>query len=117
MIRRKYLLLFVVSFALLLVGCDNDLGHQSPNDEWIAETLVSEVDVEHSGVDAWFYSEAISDQIFSRMWLKSWKEDCPLNRSELRYLKVLHRNAFHCLNKQQKMSIALHKNFYETVSI
>ena len=93
MIRRKYLLLFVMSFTLLLVGCDNDLGHQSPNDEWIAETLVSEVDVEHSGVDAWFYSEAISDQIFSRMWLKSWKEDCPLNRSELRYLKVLHRNA------------------------
>ena len=27
------------------------------------------------------------------MWLKSWKEDCPLKRSELRYLKVLHRNA------------------------
>ena len=26
------------------------------------------------------------------MWLKSWKENCPLNRSELRYLKVLHRN-------------------------
>ena len=93
MIRRKYLLLFVVSFALLLVGCDNDLGYQSPDDEWTAETLVSEADVERSGVDAWFRSETISDQIFSRMWLKSWKEDCPLNRSELRYLKVLHRNA------------------------
>ncbi|MDV7045280.1 M15 family metallopeptidase [Bacteroides cellulosilyticus] len=93
MIRRKYLLLFVVSFALLLVGCDNDLGYQSPDDEWTAETLVSEADVERSGVDAWFRSETISDRIFNRMWLKSWKEDCPLNRSELRYLKVLHRNA------------------------
>ena len=93
MIRRKYLLLFVMSFTLLLVGCDNDLGHQNPDDEWTAETLVSEADVERSGVDAWFRSETISDQIFSRMWLKSWKEDCPLNRSELRYLKVLHRNA------------------------
>ena len=93
MIRRKYLLLFVVSFALLLVGCDNDLGYQSPDDEWTAETLVSEADVDSSGVDDWFRSETISDQIFSRMWLKSWKEDCPLNRSELRYLKVLHRNA------------------------
>ena len=29
MIRKKYLLLFVVSFTILLVGCDNDLGHQS----------------------------------------------------------------------------------------
>ena len=27
------------------------------------------------------------------MWLKSWKENCPLKRYELRYLKVLHRNA------------------------
>lgn len=53
MIRRKYLLLFVVSFTLLLVGCDNDLGYQSPDDEWTAETLVSEADVERSGVDAW----------------------------------------------------------------
>ena len=93
MIRKKYLLLFVVSFTILLVGCDNDLGHQSPDDEWTAETLVSQADVERSGVDAWFRSETISDQIFSRMWLKSWKEDCPLKRSELRYLKVLHRNA------------------------
>ena len=65
MIRRKYLLLFVVSFALLLVGCDNDLGYQSPDDEWTAETLVSEADVERSGVDAWFRSETISDFIFS----------------------------------------------------
>lgn len=93
MIRRKYLLLFVMSFALLLVGCDNDLGYQSPDDEWTAETLVSEADVERSGVDAWFRSETISDRIFNRMWLKSWKEDCPLKRSELRYLKMLHRNA------------------------
>lgn len=93
MIRRKYLLLFVVSFTLLLVGCDNDLGYQSPDDEWTAETLVSEADVERSGVDAWFRSETISDRIFNRMWLKSWKEDCPLKRSELRYLKMLHRNA------------------------
>lgn len=71
MTRRKYLLLFVVSFALLLVGCDNDLVYQSPDDEWTAETLVSEADVEQSGVDAWFRSETISDRIFSRMWLKS----------------------------------------------
>ena len=65
MIRKKYLLLFVVSFTILLVGCDNDLGHQSPDDEWTAETLVSQADVERSGVDAWFRSETISDQIMT----------------------------------------------------
>lgn len=93
MIRRKYLLLFVVSFTLHLGWCDNDLGYQVLMMIWTAETLVPEADVERSGVDAWFRSETISDRIFNRMWLKSWKENCPLNRSELRYLKVLHRNA------------------------
>lgn len=62
--------------------------------KWIAETVVDEAEIELSGgLDGWFKSEEISDEVFSRMWLKSWKEDCPLNRSDLRYLKVLHRNA------------------------
>ena len=59
MIRRKYLLLFVVSFTLLLVGCDNDLGYQSPDDEWTAETLVSEADVERSGVCLLYTSRCV----------------------------------------------------------
>ena len=62
--------------------------------EWIAGTVVDEAEIELSGgLNAWFNSEEISDEVFSRMWLKSWKENCPLERSELRYLKVLHRNA------------------------
>lgn len=64
------------------------------SDTWIAETVVTEAEIElNGGLDAWFKSEEISDGIFNRMWLKSWKENCPLDRSELRYLKVLHRNA------------------------
>lgn len=62
--------------------------------KWLAETIVDEAEIELSGgLDGWFKSEDISDEVFSRMWLKPWKEDCPLNRSNLRYLKMLHRNA------------------------
>ncbi len=64
------------------------------SDTWIAGTVVTEAEIElSSGPDAWFKVEEISDKVFSRMWLKSWKENCPLDRSELCYLKVLHRNA------------------------
>lgn len=64
------------------------------SDTWTAGTVLNEAEIELSGgLDALFRSEEINDNLFSRMWLKSWKENCPLDRSELRYLKVLHRNA------------------------
>lgn len=65
-----------------------------PSDRWIAGTIVDPREIELSGSwDYWFKAEEISDEVFNRMWLKSWKADCPLNRSDLRYLKVLHHNA------------------------
>lgn len=62
-------------------------------EEWVAETVVTEAEVSRTGLDAWFKAEEISDAVFKRMWLKSWKRNCPLNRKSLRYLKILHRNA------------------------
>lgn len=61
--------------------------------EWKAETVVDEWEVEQTHLTEWFKAEEISDTIFARMWLKSWKKECPIDRTELRYLKVLHRNA------------------------
>ncbi len=55
--------------------------------------MLSDAEVEVTGIDAFFREEAISDIVFERMQGKSWKESCPLQRSELRYLKMLHRNA------------------------
>lgn len=91
-ITRYFLLILLLC---IMVGCDNDdyIKMQTPDDIWIAETILTEADVEYSGVDAWFRAEKISREVFGRMWLKSWKENCPLDLSELRYLKVLHRNA------------------------
>ena len=79
----------------MLASCGESDGGQTPAPpaEWRAETVVSEEDVAAYGADKWFRAEEISDSVFARMWLKSWKENCPLKRSDLRYLKMLHRNA------------------------
>lgn len=44
------------------------------------------------GVDRFFYVEEISDEIFERMWGKSFKEDCTTPREELRYIRCLHKD-------------------------
>ena len=61
--------------------------------KWTAKTVVTEKEVQQAGLDRCFASEPISDETFQRMQGKSWKKDCPLKRSELRYLRLLHRNA------------------------
>ncbi|MBR5656635.1 MAG: M15 family metallopeptidase [Prevotella sp.] len=40
-----------------------------------------------------FTIDTISDAIFARMWKKSYKADCTIPRSDLRYLRVLHVDA------------------------
>lgn len=58
--------------------------------QWQAGKQVSLADVKKYGIEKCFVAEEISDAIFKRMWKKSYKEDCTIPRSELRYIKVLH---------------------------
>ena len=46
-----------------------------------------------AGVDAFFRADTLSDAVFARMDGVSWKPGCPVPREELRYLRVLHRDA------------------------
>ena len=39
-----------------------------------------------------FYMTEITDEIFARIWGKSFKENCTLPREDLRYLHVLHKD-------------------------
>lgn len=87
--RFYIVIVAVLGYIQILSACDNE---KTTSAKWHAETVVSEEDVEAAGLDNWFEAEEISDDIFARMWLKSWKEECPLDRADLRYLKVLHRN-------------------------
>ena len=43
--------------------------------------------------DTCFTASPIPDSIFSRMQGKSYKEGCPIQRSDLRYLRLSHRDA------------------------
>lgn len=43
-------------------------------------------------LDACFYSEEISDEVFSRMKGNSYRDDCDVPLSDLRYVRVLYRD-------------------------
>jgi len=58
--------------------------------EWKAGAQVSITEVEKYGIRKCFVAENISSEIFKRMWKKSYKENCTVPRSELRYIKALH---------------------------
>lgn len=60
---------------------------------WQPAAVVSEADVASYGIENCFVSTAVDSLLFARIDGKSWKPNSPLDISELRYLKVLHRNA------------------------
>lgn len=59
-----------------------------------AETLLSSEEVSVYGEDACFTVSPISDEVFAHMTGKSFKNDCTVPREELRYIRVLHKNAY-----------------------
>lgn len=59
---------------------------------WKAGEKVSELSVRQFGIDRCFAAEPISEGVFSRMHGKSFKKNCTVPRSSLRYVKVLHYN-------------------------
>lgn len=60
---------------------------------WTVGKQVSFNSVTTFGLDRCFKIESISDATFNRMKGKTWKKDCPLNRNDFRYIKVLHYTA------------------------
>lgn len=88
-----------ILYCLLLWGvfCIMPAQATMPNkgfpQKWVPATVVSDGDVKQAGLERCFTSEPISDELFQRMQDKSWKKDCLMKRNELRYLKLLHRNA------------------------
>lgn len=60
--------------------------------EWRAGTPVSAATVELFGEERCFTAAEIDDRLFSRIYGKSYKKECTVPRTELRYLRVLHRD-------------------------
>lgn len=59
---------------------------------WKSATIVSDEAVATFGMDSCFKAYPISDHIFQRIQGKSYKSNCTVHISSLRYLRVLHRN-------------------------
>ncbi len=60
---------------------------------WRAGHRVSEHAVAAYGLARCFVAEPLSDAVFRRMRGKSYKAGCPVKRTDLRYLRVLHCDA------------------------
>lgn len=65
-----------------------------PAGELAAGTILTKEQAE-ADLDELFQIYEISDELFARIYGKSYKEDCTVPREELRYLKVLHYNFDH----------------------
>ena len=60
--------------------------------QWTPASVVSDEAVRAYSLDSCFRSYPVSDAIFRRMQGKSYKKNCTVPRTTLRYLRVLHRN-------------------------
>ena len=77
----------VTIFALFAIYAANA---QSLLENWQAGNAVTLAEVEQFGVDNCFVICQIDDKTFARMKGKSYKAECTIPRSELRYIKALH---------------------------
>lgn len=60
---------------------------------WVARTIICDSLVNAYCLDSCFVALPIDDKVFNRMRGKSWKTNCTLGRGDLRYVRLLHRNA------------------------
>lgn len=92
MLIRK--MVFSLSFLLLSItiwaGEKDELQWLKA---WKAGVEISAKAVEQYGKDRCFGIDTINDKVFSRMKGRSFKTDCTIKRSDLRYIRTLHIDA------------------------
>lgn len=88
---KSHILLYLL-FSLCLLQAKAQNQEMKALKKWIPESVISDAAVNEFSIDSCFVAIPISDEIFVRMENKSYKKNCTIKRSSLRYLKVLHRN-------------------------
>lgn len=61
--------------------------------QWQAGRIVSMAEIKKNGLEHYFCKRNIDNPIFARIYGKSYKTNCTLPRTELRYLQLLHYTA------------------------
>ena len=76
-------------------GSGAEATYDGPKSAWEIEPdgVVSAETIEYLGEDALFVQEPIPDDVFARMEGHSFKDDGTVSRDDLRYLRILHRDA------------------------
>ena len=78
-----------ILFALICTVC---AAQGQPSANWQPGKVLDAKELKAGDINRLFTAEPISDEVFARMWKKSYKENCTVPRNELRYLHVLHAN-------------------------
>jgi len=65
--------------------------YEAVSEDMKATSETTNVATDEFDVESEFYIEEISDELFDRIYGKSYKEDCTVSRDELRYIHVLHK--------------------------
>jgi hypothetical protein len=63
---------------------------QVPNYNLPATTIIKTKGLKKAEMNSYFYQTKISDELYKRIYKKSYKADCTIPCDELRYIKVLH---------------------------
>lgn len=71
----------------------NDNAEQTALQRWEAGMTVSKESIEKYGATKCFTQSPVNDSIYKRIYGLSFKKDCTLARSSLRYLRLLHYTA------------------------
>lgn len=85
----KSVLVLILTF---IVGACSDNETETPKEVFYPGQSVSEESIKSQGETSFFKETEIPDTIFALMQGKSYKEDCTVARSDLRYLLCLHRD-------------------------
>ena len=81
----------ILSLAIAASASPSILAQQtSPFNERKAGTIVTMSEIERHGINRCFYSSDINDNVYKRIYGKSYKTYCTIPRSTLRYVRVLH---------------------------
>lgn len=84
---RGYKLICCITVVLLLMSCS-----QGNKGLYLPGSIVPEKILKSTDPEAFFTCQEIPDTIFDLMQGRSYKEDCTVPRSDLRYLLILHCN-------------------------
>ncbi len=87
---RKWVLdcmLFCMMALPMLLSCSQNHEYSLAPGVVVPEDVLDTMDIKSC-----FVSQEIPDTIFNLMYGRSYKDDCILSRSDLRYLLILHRN-------------------------